>query len=1038
MKNKNTVIFLLIVFALICGYNLYWTFVQFNIEADRSELLDAVALLDEDKSEWSASDSATYREYQEFMADEDIQSQYQRAVDQSFTLGLDLQGGMFVTLEVGMDQLVKALASNPNDSTLNRALDCANRRQQTEAESFVSLFVECFNDINPNRSLGATFASVDLEIDVSTSDEEVQQILEEKAQSAFDRTFNIIRTRIDQFGVVSPNLQKQPGTGRILLELPGVKEPERVRQLLRSTAELEFYVCHSWNRSYSVLGEINTKLARMRGLIDTTATDTAMSDSAMVAAGDSLAEDDDAFSTLSDSDTAGEEPSDQLASESLASDDSVAFEDLSPEEQDQRRAQFRRENPLFAILNPANYEALYQQNSRTPRVGFALASDTAEINEIFRMEEIAPLIPPDMQFVWTYKSVSEESDFYELIAIRVNADGEPDLAGEDVSDARQDFDPNNGEPLVSMKMTPEGTKKWAQLTTAQARDNGHIAILLDGLVYSYPVVNEPITTGSSQISGDFEIEEAKDLANVLEAGQLDAPVRIEGEETVGPTLGVENIRSGMFSFIAAFVITLIFMGVYYARAGLIANVALIANLIFILGCSAAFAIVLTLPGIAAVVLTVGMAVDANVLIFERIREELKRDKTLKASIRSGFANAFSSVMDANITTFLTGVVLYSFGIGPIRGFAVALMIGIVTSLISALIITRLILDYYADKGGESINFGFSWTTGLFDTLKLNMVDRRKTFYLVSGAIVAVSLVSMVAIGFKTGVDLEGGRQFIVEFKQNDEPAPLTNDQVESIRENLYTAFDNNQPVIKTLSSSHQLMITTSYLVNNRKATDSVSQAMMRGLGETLGTGVEKTIIRTSDVGPTVASDIRDAAILSVVFSLLIIFFYILVRFRYWQYSLGAIAAVFHDVLIVLGIFSLLSLIDLPFSIEIDQALIAALLTIIGYSINDTVVVFDRIRENLAEMKSATLQEVYNASIDQTISRTLITSLTTFITALILFTFGGDVIRGFVFAIMIGILVGTYSSIFVASPISLDLISRQKVAEPEPVKKGKKS
>lgn len=1035
MKNKNTVIFLLIVFVSICCYNLYWTYVQYSIEQDRSSLMEQVALLDTEKrATWSAEDSAAYQSYQEFMADEEIQAEYQSAVDQSFTLGLDLQGGMFVTLEVGMDELVKALASNPNDTTLNRALDCANKKQQTEAESFVSLFVECFSEISPNRSLGATFASVDLEIDVSTSDAEVQQILEEKAQSAFNRTFNIIRTRIDQFGVVSPNLQKQPGTGRILLELPGVREPERVRKLLRSTAELEFYVCHPWNRSYSVLGEINTKLAQMRGLIDTTSLDTAMSDSAMAVAGDSLSE--DSMATAMD-DSLGSDTSESLASEALASDDSTAFEDLSPEEQERRRAEFRRENPLFAILSPANYEALYQQQSRTPRVGFALASDTAEVNDILRMEEIAPLIPPDMKFVWTYKSVSEESDFYELIAIRINADGEPDLAGEDVSDARQDFDPNSGEPLVSMSMTPEGTKKWAQLTTGQARENGHIAILLDGLVYSYPVVNEPITSGNSQISGDFEIEEAKDLANVLEAGQLDAPVRIEGEETVGPTLGVENIRSGMFSFIAAFVVTLIFMAIYYVRAGLVADLALVANLIFILGCSAAFTIVLTLPGIAAVVLTVGMAVDANVLIFERIREELKRDKTLKASIRSGFSNAFSSVMDANITTFLTGVVLYAFGIGPIRGFAVALMIGIVTSLISALIITRLILDYYADKGGESINFGSKWTTGLFDTLKLNMVDRRKTFYTVSGAIVAVSLVSMVAIGFKTGVDLQGGRQFIVEFKQGGAPAPLSNEQVESIRQNLYTAFENNQPVIKTLSSDHQLMITTSYLVDDREATGKVDTVMMQGLTETLGTEIDKQIIRTSDVGPTVASDIRDAAILSVVFSLLIIFFYILVRFRYWQYSLGAIAAVFHDVLIVLGIFSLLSLIELPFSIEIDQALIAALLTIIGYSINDTVVVFDRIRENLTEMKSASLEEVYNVSIDQTISRTLITSLTTFITALILFIFGGDVIRGFIFAIMIGVLVGTYSSIFVASPISLDLIARQKAAEPEPVKKGKK-
>ena len=1031
MRNKNTVIILLIVFTAICAYNLYWTFVQFNIDSERSAKTEAFQALPDNESEWSAADSAVARDYEAFVNDDEIQSRFKSAIEQSFTLGLDLQGGMFVTLEVGMDELVRNLAASPDDSTLIAALECAKLRQQEEGAGYVPLFIECFNEIGPNKSLGAVFASVDLGIDVSTSDAAVEEILTEKAASAFDRTFNIIRTRIDQFGVVSPNLQKQTGAGRILLELPGVKEPERVRRLLRSTAKLEFYVTHPWDRGYTVLTEVNQKLASIQNPEDSTETaaDTTMMDEVMAEA--------DADTTEGDSAAADTgSVSEALASETLGQEDSTAFEDLSPEEQERRRREFARENPLWAKLSPANYQGLAEIGSRTPRVGFALSTDTADINEIFAMDEIAPLIPPDMKFVWSFKSTTEESDYFELIAIRVNADGEPDLAGDAVSNARQDFDPQNGQPMVSMRMTPEGTKKWGQLTTAQAAENGHVAILLDGKVYSYPVVNEPITTGNSTIQGDFTIDEAKDLSNVLEAGQLEVKVNIEGEETVGPTLGAENISSGLTSVVIALVITLIFMAVYYTRAGLVANLALIANAVFILGSAAAFTIVLTLPGIAALVLTVGMAVDANVLIFERIREELKRDKTLKASIRSGFSNAFSSVMDANITTFLTGVVLYAFGIGPIRGFAVALMIGIVTSLISALIITRLILDYYANKGGNSINFGFDWTTGLFDRLKLNMVDRRKTFYYVSGALVVASLALMLTQGFKTGVDLQGGRQFIVEFKQNGEDYNLSGEEIEEIRGNLLEQFENNAPVIKTLSTDNQLMITTSYLVNDREGTDKVIDRMLEGLTASLdGIALDRdSIISTSDVGPTVANDIRDAAVLSIVFSLLIIFFYILVRFSYWQYSLGAITAVFHDVVVVLGIFSFLSLFDaLPFNVEINQALIAALLTIIGYSINDTVVVFDRIRENLGEMKASKLSDIYNVSIDQTISRTLITSVTTFLTALILFLFGGDVIRGFVFAIMIGIVVGTYSSIFVASPISLDLISRQEKA-PEEAKK----
>jgi len=1032
MKNKNTVIFLLIVFVSICAYNLYWTYVQFDLDGERTELQEnADALLLKGRENWSGADSAVYRDYEAFTTDEDKQTTYKTAVDRSFTLGLDLQGGMFVTLEVGMDKLLRNLAPNPNDSTLIKAITCANERQQETAEGFVGLFVECFNEIGgENATLGATFANVDLGIDVSSTDAEVQTILEEKAQSAFDRTFNIIRTRIDQFGVVSPNLQKQEGTGRILLELPGVKQPERVRRLLKNTAKLEFYVTQPWNRSLAVLQEINQREASLRGLIDSTETDADVpAGEGEDEGGEELADAEDA-----DADTTGNDTSETFSSEALASDDSTAFEDLSPEEQERRREEFRRTNPLWALLQQRDYNQLFQVQSLTPSVGFALKNDTAEINALFRKDELASLIPPDMKFVWTYKPYGE-SEFYELLAIRINDDGEPDLDGDAVSEARQDFDQQNGEPVVSMNMTPEGTRQWGRVTTAQAQVNGHVAIMLDGAVYSFPTVNEPITTGSSRISGDFSIDEAKDLANVLEAGMLEAPVQIEGEETIGPTLGASNIRRGMYSFLAAILVTLIFMAIYYARAGLVANLALFSNLVFILGCSAAFTIVLTLPGIAALVLTVGMAVDANVLIFERIREELAKDKTLKASIRAGFSNAFSSVMDANITTFLTGVVLYAFGVGPIKGFAVALMIGIVTSLISALVITRLILDNYANRGKDSISFGYSWTTGLFDRIKLNMVGRRKTFYYVSGALVVASLAMFATVGFKTGVDLNGGRQFIVEFKQGEEAYGLENNEIEGVRSELYTQFENNAPVIKTLSTNNQLMITTSYLIDDREATDKVGKLMLDGIRNTVS-GVDLNIISTSDVGPTVANDIREAAVLSIVFSLMIIFFYILVRFRYWQYSLGAIIAVFHDVVITLGIFSVLSLIDLPFSVEIDQILIGALLTIIGYSINDTVVVFDRICENLGEMKSSDLSTIYNTSIDQTISRTLITSVTTFLTVLILFLFGGDVIRGFSFAIMIGILVGTYSSVFVASPISFDLISRNKEAVAEAVAKKK--
>lgn len=1024
MKNKNTVLTLLFVFMAICAYNLYYTYVQFNLDGKISTAESAYNNLPESQSTWSAEDSAISKDYIQTLAD--YEADRKEASELSFTLGLDLQGGMFVTMEVVMEKLLEELAATPDEANFQQALKCASDKRKVEAQPFIPLFIECFQETNPNEgALGAIFTSEDLDISFGTTDDQVAEILQEKADAALDRTFNIIRARIDQFGVVSPTLQKQSNTDRILLELPGVKDKKRVRELIGSTAKLEFYTCYGFQDAYPVLVDINEKIRQMQGLsdieeeVDSTETDVV----------EEIAEE---IVDAVDGDTSLVDSLADLTSEADSAED---FANLSEAEQEQKLEEYRRENPLFAVLSQPNFQAL---NPNSPLVGLALASDIDRVNELLADTNVVNLIPDDMRFVWSYVAGNYQSrngsPLYELIAIRT-IDGEPAMGGEAVSTASQDFDPLNGEPLVSLSMTAEGTAQWGLIT--QNNVDRFVSILLDDKVYSYPIVQNAITNGQTRISGSYTVETATDLANILEAGQFPVPARIEGEETVGPSLGEENISSGLNSFLIAFALTLVFMGLYYAKAGLVANVALLANLLFILGCSAGFAIVLTLPGIAAIVLTVGMAVDANVLIFERIREELAKEKTLKASIKAGFQNAFSSVMDANITTFLTGVVLYAFGVGPIKGFAVSLMIGIVTSLIAALIISRLILDYYGNKGGSAMNFGFDWSTNLFSKLKINMVKRHRTMYYVSGALIVASIALFSTQGFKTGVDFDGGRQFVIAFTDGEGNAKnLETSDVTQIRSDLDAAFEGEGVVVKTLSSDNQLMVTTAYKVEDRGATQLVTDAMEAGVdanySEAGGWNMEVKSI--SDVGPTIANDIKEAALYSVIFSLLIIFFYILIRFRKWQYSIGAIVALFHDVIITLGIFSFLSMFDnLGFNVEINQAFIAALLTIIGYSINDTVVVFDRIRENIGEMKTSGLATIYDTSIDQTISRTLITSFTTILSAFILFMFGGDGISGFMFAILIGVIIGTYSSIFVASPISLDLLQRSGEEEATPAK-----
>jgi len=963
MRNKNVILTLLVIFGLICAYNLFYTWKVFSIEAE----LDAMS--PEDRKE-------KFKE-------EGFAEEYKNARKNSMSLGLDLKGGMFVTMEIGVDDVIRGMADNTTDTIFSRALEMTRIRKQSSQESFVKIFVASLRELDPNIKLASYFTSKENNISFNTPDDEIIKLLEKESEAAIVRTYQIIRTRIDQFGVASPSIQLQEGTGRILLELPGVKDAERVRNLLKNTAKLEFWETIPISESASYVEKINQKLKEIQGL--ESPKDSALAESKA----DSTKAESDLDKVLGTKDS------------SLASADTAGMSD------EQKAAKFLNENPLFKVLK---FDNNIQANS--PVFGFSVPEDTSTVNAYLNDPEIRSILPDNFTFLWTARP-EKGSQYLALIAIKNTSDGQPPLGGETIERARPDFDENR-RPSVSMSMDSEGAQIWKKMT--ESNINKSIAIVLDNLVHSYPTVNNVIASGQSQITGNFTIEEAEDLANLLKAGKLPAPARIEGEEIVGATLGADNVNQGLMSFLMGFIAVIFFMFFYYKNSGLVANVALLLNLFFLLGVSAAFNMVLTLPGMAAIVLTMGMAVDANVLIFERIREEISTGKSYKASVSAGFRNAFSSIMDSNITTFLTGVVLFAFGLGPIKGFAVALMIGIATSLISALFVSRLIIEYFADKGQSNLKFGSLASTEFFNKINLKMVIRRKSFYIFSGVLVSFSILFIVLFGFKMGVDFTGGRQYIIQFNQSPD--------VESIRQDLTEKFQT-APVIKTIGNSNQLMITTSYKLNDNNATEEVQGLLINSLNTKYGT-TDNDIVRSSVVGPTVAGDIKSSAVNSIIFSMLIIFLYVLVRFRKWQYSLGALASLFHDVIVMLGIYSFLSYMDfMPFSLEIDQAFIAAVLTVIGYSVNDTVIVFDRIREDMIEMKSKSLTDIFTIAVNQTLSRTSITSVTTILTALILIVFGGDVLRGFMFAILIGIIFGTYSSIFIASAVSFDLLNKDK-------------
>ncbi len=946
MNNKGFTKFLATVFALICVYQLAFTWMVKSVENDAKA--------------FAGGDIALEKAYIDSVATDELYFgyTYKECKEQELNLGLDLKGGMNVTLEVSVGDILKILANKSSDATFNQAIDRANQAQRNSQENYIDLFEKAFNEVNIENGTQVLLSSPRIfghrnmldKFELNAPNNEVIAVVREEAKGAIDRAFSVLRARIDKFGVVQPNIQQLEQEGRILVELPGVKDHERVKRLLQSTAQLEFWETSS-------IQELQTFLVNVDAIIK------------------------------AEQDAKNLEEDEFLV-------DSLSLDSLNPD----------LGNPFFEMINI--------QYAFGARLGVVFEEDTAKINSILNRSDVRSLLSSDLRnikFLWSAKPLVNEGEEVglELVAIKSNRENQAQLGGDVIVDASSDIDPT-GSVNVSMRMNAEGSKKWKKLT--ENNIDRQVAIVLDNYVYSFPTVNDVIPNGSSSISGNFTVEEAEDLANILKAGKLPAPAKIIQSEVVGPSLGKEAISAGFTSFAIALIIVLIYMIFYYQTAGLSANFALVLNILFIFGVLASLGAVLSLPGIAGIVLTIGMAVDANVLIYERIREELRMGKGMRLAIQDGYNNAYAAIIDANVTTLLTGVILYTFGTGPIKGFATTLIIGIITSLFAAIFLTRLVFESKMESK-KSIKFASKLTENWFTKTSFAFIASRKKAYIFSGLLLILGASSLVTRGLNQGVDFVGGRTYVVRFDQD----VVTQD----IRSSLAAPFET-APEVKTFGDANQVKITTKYMIDEKGADEIVDAKLEEGLS-TLGMSYET--MSSQLVGPTIADDIKQSAVWAVLFSLIVIFLYILIRFRKMSYSLGAVAAVFHDVLIVLSVFSIFYG-KLPFSLEIDQAFIAAILTVIGYSLNDTVVVFDRVREFFSSKKGKR-SEVVNAALNSTLSRTLNTSLTTFFVLLVIFLFGGEVIRGFMFALMIGVVVGTYSSLFIATPIMVDTLKKEE-------------
>lgn len=1012
MQSKGAIRFVAILLLLASLWQLSFTLVTQIQENKAEKYAEAKAVAAEQTAAFAKvaeADKAFYldsirkdenRRYLDSISSEKIYLgyTYKDVKSKAINLGLDLKGGMNVMLQVQLKDLVKALAGDNATPEFNQALALAQERSVNSRQDFITLFAEAWKETAGGTPLAQIFGTYEMrdKISAETTDDQVIEVIRAEAESAISNSFNVLRNRIDRFGVTQPNIQKLGNSGRILVELPGVKEPERVRKLLQGTASLEFWATYDNAEVEGYLAEANSTLAQL--LADTD--EAVVADAAPVADSDSL-----------------------LAQELQQNENDAAAQ-----------AAFAKENPLFSVLQPSGARG-------NACIGYASYADTAKINKYLAMPQIKQLFPPEFRPMWTVKASQwiPGDNVFELVAIKATSrDGKAPLDGGAVTDARVQYGNTNGNPEVSMSMNAEGANTWARMT----KDNigKQIAIVLDGMVYSYPTVQNEISGGSSQITGNFTIEEAEDLANVLKSGKLPAPATIIQEQVVGPSLGAESINAGLISFVIAFLLVLIYMVLFYQGAGLVADIALLCNVILLFGTLVSFGAVLTLPGIAGLVLTLGMAVDANVIIYERIKEELRAGKGLGKAVADGYSNAYSAIIDGQITTLLTGIVLFVFGSGPVQGFATTLIIGIITSVLTSIFISRLIFDDRIVKG-KNITFDNKLTRNFLQNTHIDFLGKKKIAYIASGLVILISIVSICTKGFTYGVDFTGGRTYVVRFDQ-----PVTAEEVREAAIEAFSAKGEGAVEVKQFGGESQMKITTQYKVEEESTevdteVEGILYEALKGFYAEDLTLAEFTstlenpngIISSDKVGPTIANDMTRDAIFAVVLALLVIFGYIAIRFKGWTWGLGGVTGLAHTAIIVIGFFSLFSGI-LPFSLDVDQTFIAAILTIIGYAINDTVVIFDRIREYKELHPKSDFRQNTNEALNSTLSRTMNTSLTTLVTMIAIAIFGGEVIRGLAVALILGIIVGTYASIFIATPIMYDVT---KKAEAKAAKKEQK-
>ena len=951
-------------------------------EADRAFFLDSIRKIESRRYTDSISGEKVYLGYT-----------FKQVQNQEINLGLDLKGGMNVMLQVQLEDLVRALAGDNVTPEFQQALALAKQRSVSSQSDFITLFAEAWKEVAGGTRLAQVFGTYDMRdrIKPESTDEQVISVIKEEAESAVANSFNVLRNRIDRFGVTQPSIQKIGNTGRILVELPGVKEPERVRKLLQGTASLEFWPTFTYDEMATYLDEANTRLAE---ILSADAPETAPAAAA-------------------------------------AEGDAVAQELQAQNAEDAGLEAARKANPLYAVLSPSGMRG-------NACIGFAAAADTALINKYLRMPEVAAVFPAEFRPMWSVQpsEYMQSDNIYELVAIKATSrDGKAPLDGGVVTDAHVDYDQRRGgNPGVSRTVNAEVANIWARLTKENI--GRQIAIVLDGTVYSYPNVQTEITGGSSSITGNFTIDEATDLTNVLKSGKLPAPATIVQEQVVGPSLGAESIRAGLISFLIAFCLVLLYMLFFYQGAGVAADIALLTNVVLLFGVLSAFGAVLTLPGIAGLVLTLGMAVDANVIIYERIKEELKAGKGLGKAVADGYKNAYSAIIDGQVTTLLTGLVLFFFGSGPIKGFATTLIIGILTSVFTSIFVTRLIFEGRI-KRGKNITFENNLTKNFLKNTHINFLDARKWSYIISGALIVIAIGSMLLKGFTYGVDFTGGRTYVVRFDK-----PVTAEEVRSAVNKTFNVADPESSVeVKQFGGDSQMKITTSYKFQDETSTvDAEIENMLYeslkdfyteqvSLADFTSTLENPNGIISSDkVGASIANDIKRNAIISIILALIVIFAYIAMRFKGWNWGLGGVVSLAHTAIIIIGFFSLFSGI-LPFNLDVDQTFIAAILTIIGYAINDNVVIFDRIRENLALHPSDDFKETVNKSLNATLTRTVNTSVSTLLPMLAIAIFGGESIRGLSVALCLGVLIGTYASIMIGTPIMYDaeMSARKKAA-----------